>query len=566
MKITTFIRILSAFLLAAIILCGCGAKTEVEAAPEVFEVQRGPLVITIPADGNLVMPQQVELRFGTFGAVEQVYVEEGDFVRAGTLLAKLDDTGKKLDIESAQYDLQLTMSNLAETISVLNRLMHFPRNYPSKGALTSYEQALSEIGKAQRLVGEGGYDEANALLHLADHDLGISVRLLEAPLQYMGTYPPDAWTQGVDRLEVVFYQYIADDIDESVQQIGKSQRALNDIVNNIERGDYELASITLDAVQANLADTQAIVRGVIEKVDKRYGSDPDVMPSLGFLYSAQDGLINCMELVKQGNIAGPLFTYSLQTIEHDLENSMSVLANKELVLEHGLSLKTEQDYKLDLAKAKATLREYREELLKTALFAPFDGVVVEVGVSEDEQLSSRDYSSRTAVRLVDIREVTFEGSVSERDVLQVKEGQKANIIVDALSDKPLSGNVKFIAPAADEAEDTVDYALTIELEPTQVALKGGLTATADIIIQNLPDVLFIPVESIIQTPEGNIADVLNATTGNVEHRPIVVGIKSHQFAEIQSGLREGEKVVVPKPKLQTPSSQPRRGGGFLRGG
>ena len=87
-------------------LSGCGAETEEEDAPEVFEVQRGPLIITIPAYGNLVMPQQVELRFGTFGAVEQVYVEEGDFVRAGTLLAKLDDTGKKLDIKSAQYDLQ----------------------------------------------------------------------------------------------------------------------------------------------------------------------------------------------------------------------------------------------------------------------------------------------------------------------------------------------------------------------------------------------------------------------------------------------------------------------------
>jgi len=80
-------------------------------------------------------------------------------------------------------------------------------------------------------------------------------------------------------------------------------------------------------------------------------------------------------------------------------------------------------------------------------------------------------------------------------------------------------------------------------------------------------VLFIPLESVIQTQEGNFADVMNENTGIVEQRPITVGIKSHQFAEILSGLREGEKVVVPKPKLvPTPSTQPRRGGGFMRGG
>jgi len=566
MRSLPLMRVLLALLLTAIVLYGCGSNTEEEAAPELFEVQRGPLVITIPADGNLVMPQQVELRFGTFGGVKQVYVEEGDFVRAGTLLAKLDDTGKKLDIKTAQYDLQLIMSNLAETISVLARLMHFPRNYPSKGALTSYEQAQSEVSEAQRLLATGEYDEATALLHLADHDLSISVRLLEAPLQYMGTYSPDASTESVDRLEVMFYQYVADEIDESMQQIGKVQQALNDVVKYIEQGNYESASKTLTVVQADLADTHGIIRGVIEKVEKRYGSDPDVIPSLGFLYSAQDELTKCIELIKDGNIGGPVFAYTLQAVEHDLDNSMSVLENKELVLEHGLSLKTEQDYKLDVEKAKANLRQYREELLKTALFAPFDGVVVDVGVSEDEQLSSRDYSSRTAVHLVDIREVTFEGKVSERDVLQVKVGQKANIIVDALPGKPLSGMVTFIARAGDKAEGTVDYALTIELEPTQVALKGGLTATADIIIQNLADVLFIPLESVIQMPEGQFAEVLDEATGNVERRPITVGIESHQFAEVQSGLREGEKVVVPKPKLQIPSSQPRRGGGFLRGG
>ena len=125
------------------------------------------------------------------------------------------------------------------------------------------------------------------------------------------------------------------------------------------------------------------------------------------------------------------------------------------------------------------------------------------------------------------------------------------------------------APAGNEVEGTVDYALTIALEPTQVVLKGGLTATADIIIQDLPNVLFIPVETIVETPDGNFADVMNETTGNIEKRPITVGIKSYQFAEVQSGLREGERIVVPKPKLQTPSQSnqpPRPRGGFMRGG
>ena len=71
---------------------------------------------TVTTDGQLDMPHEAKLRFGTPGTVKKIYVEEGDEVKEVTLLVKLDDTAQKLAMASAQYDVELAMNEIVEKI------------------------------------------------------------------------------------------------------------------------------------------------------------------------------------------------------------------------------------------------------------------------------------------------------------------------------------------------------------------------------------------------------------------------------------------------------------------
>ncbi len=528
-------------------LVGCKNAAEKPANEDDFyEVQRGDLFISVSADGNLVMPNQVELRFGTSGTVNEVLVEEGDKVKAGALLAKLDVTGQKLTIESAQYDLQLAANNLAQTIPGLSQMLGYPRRYPNIGALNSFEKAQEEVEEANKLLDNGEYDRALSELRIAQYDLESSKYILGIAITDVDTYPDIALDMkyGYEVEYMLDYVLTYPHIPIAINNVKEDLERVKNAKSLIKQNDYASASSVLSDAQKHLDKTHNLVQNTIGEIIRRTMSFPDVATGFDYIQSSAEKLHQLQMLMEKDERDEIKILETLRIAEHDLEMGNSVLTYNEVVLENGLSLKVAQDYKMSLKKARANLKDNRDQLLKAVIVAPFDGTVVDVGVSEDDQLSARDYSSITAVHLVDTKTIKFEGSVDEVDIFQVEVGRKANIIVDAIPDRELTGTVTFISPAGDESTGVINFTVTIELDPTDIELKGGLTATADIIIENRENVLLIPVESIIKSPEGMFTQVLNEITGELEKRQITVGAQSTQFAEVISGLSEGEKILA----------------------
>ncbi|MCJ7514499.1 MAG: hypothetical protein MUO89_00800, partial [Dehalococcoidia bacterium] len=71
-KIGTIITIL--LVLSTIVFAGCGGTQPEASNKQIAEVKRGDLLVTITADGNLTMPREVKLKFGTPGTVRYIYV------------------------------------------------------------------------------------------------------------------------------------------------------------------------------------------------------------------------------------------------------------------------------------------------------------------------------------------------------------------------------------------------------------------------------------------------------------------------------------------------------------
>jgi RND family efflux transporter MFP subunit len=320
------------------------------------------------------------------------------------------------------------------------------------------------------------------------------------------------------------------------------------------------------SVVNRIKNVMTTVLSTTNYIQKRYDlSYPDKNICLYFYRAAEDKLNRALLIVEKAEQDSTDYQENLRIARHYMELCNSIMGSNVMVLEHGLSLKNYQQYNIDLAKAAVTLENAKTDLLKTIIVAPFDGTVVSVGVKRNDVLSAMDYSSRSAVQLVDIKAIKFQGLVDEIDILKIKTGQIAAISIDAVPNTPFSGVVTFISPYGTKTgtSNVVKFAITIELNPSAIELKGGLSATADVAVYSAENVLLVPVSAVKATAEGSSVTLINEATGQSEKRQVTLGNQNQQFVEVLSGLKEGDKIEVEKtvtgaPVLSAPPPPPPR--------
>ena len=521
------------------------------AQKQVVTVQRGNLSVITSVDGRLVMPQAFDLRFGAPGNVRDVLVEEGDFVKAGTILARLDDASQQLDIKSANAALQLALSNLYETVpGIQQTFMSYPSYYPNPTLLLSLEWARDELAKAYDLFLNNRYGEAAAEMRMAVADLESAIKIFQDALENMqsglGSITPFADQIGKVPLiqeEPVYGIFLelrkmADFIKQQKADAEKGQTLMT-------QGNYAEVGSILGSLSVRMADVYRALSSEVNKVEVRYDSSyPSQSLCLYFYRAAEDKLKRALTLVKEDKLNSAEYNESLRLARHYIELCNSILGSSVLVLEHGLSLKNYQQYNVNVATAAVALANRKDDLLNTIIVAPFDGTVVSVGIKRNDILSAIDYSTK-GIRLVDTTDIKFQGQVDEIDILKIKVGQKATVAVDAVPDRVFTGRVTFISPFGSVGTGTViKFAVTIRLDPTDIQLKGNLTATAEIAVSSVANVLLVPLTAVTITPAGSFVNVVIGAKGETERRQLTLGNQNQQFAEVLSGLKEGEQVVI----------------------
>jgi macrolide-specific efflux system membrane fusion protein len=210
--------------------------------------------------------------------------------------------------------------------------------------------------------------------------------------------------------------------------------------------------------------------------------------------------------------------------------------------------------KLNLKIAKLNLESAKLNLDKAVIVAPFDGVVVDITITEGKEISAATLTT-PAISLVDTSEIEMQGYIDEIDVAMVQLGQEANILLDALPDEEITGNVTFISPMGTVVAGIVSYATTITLGNPSAELKDGMSATAEVVVERRDDVLLIPNRVIRGTLEN--PTVLVLVGEQEEEREITLGLTDGINTEVLLGLEEGEEVVLPA------SGSGQQSGGFF---
>jgi len=136
--------------------------------------------------------------------------------------------------------------------------------------------------------------------------------------------------------------------------------------------------------------------------------------------------------------------------------------------------------------------------------------------------------------------------VDEIDIPDVAVGQSAVIEVDAIAYDLFEGTVTSISPVPMIQAGLVLYEVTISLViPADAGVMVGMSATADIMVDESEGTLLVPERAVSRDGQGNyIVEV--SVDGQMETRVVVIGISDGFQVEILEGLNEGDMVAVEK--------------------
>jgi HlyD family secretion protein len=156
---------------------------------------------------------------------------------------------------------------------------------------------------------------------------------------------------------------------------------------------------------------------------------------------------------------------------------------------------------------------------------------------------------QTLIRLPDLSNMQVKVIVHESKVELIKRGMPARI---EIGDRHLDGTVLFVAsqpePASWSNANVKEYATLVKIEGEMYGLKPGMTAAVEILIEDLPDVVLIPVSAVVEQ-RGKFHAWVKTPQGH-EKRSLTLGHTNIKVIEIKDGVKEDDEVVLnPKAVL-----------------
>ena len=139
---------------------------------------------------------------------------------------------------------------------------------------------------------------------------------------------------------------------------------------------------------------------------------------------------------------------------------------------------------------------------------------------------------------------SLKAQVDELDIEGVRDGQSATVVFDAFDDREYTGTVSRISSLGQNVNGVATYTVSIDLEG-RPEFKSGMSGTAVIVTEEIPDALVIPVDAVQTKDEKKVVTVLTGDDLSLsEDREVVLGLVNHTQAQVTAGLSEGETVLV----------------------
>ena len=391
-------------------------------------------------------------------------------------------------------------------------------------------------------------------------------------------------------------------VDVGAQVSGEVTRLFVEVGDEVQKGDLiaQIDQVTqknsLSNEQASLEQSEAALQSAqAESLSRQAGlksAQADLASRQAELRQAQADFSRLQGLLAIDAISQQDYDTQgtkVQTAQAAVANARaSIDTAKAAIATTAANINSQQ---AALRKSQTNVSTAQEDLSYTTIRAPMSGTVVSVTTEQGTTVNANQ-SAPTIVTLADLSTVRINAQISEADVINVKAGLPVNFNIIGNPDQKYDSILKAIEPAPEKISDTsstdaaIYYVGYIEVPNSERRFRIDMTAQVYIVINQAKDTLLIPSAALQPAGKtGKSKNSKNVTTknttanadsdstatmanvrvlkadGTVVEQAVTVGINNRVNAEILSGLKKGDEVILSE---EGPDNGSKGGGG--RGG
>ncbi|OWY25386.1 efflux RND transporter periplasmic adaptor subunit [Sphingobacteriales bacterium UPWRP_1] len=256
----------------------------------------------------------------------------------------------------------------------------------------------------------------------------------------------------------------------------------------------------------------------------------------------------------------------------DLETAETAVKNIEAQMQ-ALS-KSIEGAGYNVQSAQASLKEAKDNLKRTNVYAPISGVVSKLNIKQGERVvGTSQFSGTEIMKIANFSNIEVRVDVSENDIIRVSVGDTAQVEIDAYLDHKFTGVVTHIASSANSTnqlsgDQITNFTVKIRLMPDtyrdlfkayKMPFRPGMSASVDIQTKRVENVVTVPIQAVTvreipdslkksKTAEIGTNELQELVfihkDGKVFSRKVKPGVQDNTYIEIAEGLQAGEDVVT----------------------
>jgi HlyD family secretion protein len=474
-------------------------------------VEAKDLTVKITASGVVQPVRRVNLSPKTQGRLAQLYVEQGDLVEAGDLVARMESGEIEAQLFQAQARLERVKANL-------DKLQTGTRPEEIEQAQARLNQVKANLSQLRSGTRPEEIAQANA-------------RLKESE----------------SRLKDAKSGSLNDEIDQAKARIDANKAELQLATERVQRyqdlkGEGAISQDRLDEYFRDQRRLEALQNEAEKRLEQLQQSQRSQIQQRQANVEQERQALNQL---KNG------------TRSEEIDRSEAEVAEAESKLnqlKNGTRSEEITSAKAEVSEAEGQVKFYQVQLEDTKVRAPFSGIITQRYAVEGSFVtpatSASDATSATSTSIVALaKDLEVLAKIPEADIAQIQPNQPVEIIADSYPDQIFKGQVNIIAPEAVKERDVTLFQARIIIETGKDQLQSGMNVDLRFIGEKLKQALVVPTVAIV-TNKGQAGVLLPDSNNKPQFHPVTVGSQIGNQIQVLKGLQTGDRVFIELPKGQ----------------
>ena len=535
---------------------GVAASSNQKTAVTLTTIGTGEINESVNATGTVSAGMEREYKVGAVATVKEVFVQTGDQVKEGDLLATFDTSGLDEQISSLNSTYQQARSSYLQSVESQST---------AKSNLNALNDRIADLeAQVEKAGGETAQTTARPTVTTTRRTTTTTTTTTQPASQ--PTEPSTETTSELTTSESVSYPASIEGVMQAVTDLVETITSLSDDVQQTN----ELVRVVMEQISSELSSGNYAPEKIAQAVGDAVSQ------------AIREGLIEETELIIESGVAVEMIESAVAAIDWSavgesfasspniqlsaLELQLAALYAQQQIYQLNASDDTVYAKKQVMDSAKSALDAVSEagEELEAGWTAAFDGTITSCDIYAGEQTSM--LSAGITLENLDSMVVTL--SLGEYDIHKVKVGMPATITSaygtysgEVISKAPtatggsdsslldsLGSSVAGISGLSSLTSTGAGVEVIVSVEDTDENIIAGFDADVEISVGDYKNIVTVPIESIVLERTGTYVYLYNEEEGTVSKTLIETGAVSDSEYQVTSGLQVGDQIVA------TPSS------------